>query len=305
MKVQHALVREGRGGPGGGARVHPAQPPARLPGVRQGRRVPAAGPDVPLRAGQDALPRSTSAPTRSRSPISPSIVLDRERCILCYRCTRFSQDVAQDEQLIARERGAAVGHRDVRGAALPRRFSGNVIELCPVGALTSTTYRFKARPWEIDNMPSVCGMCPVGCNTWATVREGGVERVLSRNHPEVDEGWLCDRGRFAHDDLLAGDRYAQGLVRGPRGLEPVRAPRRLAETIARRLRHHATLHGARLDRRRGLGRAEQRGGLRLGRARARRRRRRARRQPASRRGRRLGRARRRTRRASPTSTAPT
>ena len=122
------------------------------------------------------------------------------------------------------------------------RFSGNVIELCPVGALTSTEYRFKARPWEINNIPSVCALCPTGCNTWTTVREGDVRRVLSRNHPEVDEGWLCDKGRFAHAHLHAGDRYLQGLVRGPRGLEPASAEQ-LAETIARRLRHHATLHG--------------------------------------------------------------
>ena len=117
-----------------------------------------------------------------------------------------------------------------------------MIELCPVGALTSTEYRFKARPWEITNIPSVCALCPTGCNTWATVREGGVRRVISRNHPGVDEGWLCDKGRFAHVHLHAGDRYLQGLVRGPRGLEPATAEQ-LAETIARRLRHHATLHG--------------------------------------------------------------
>ena len=76
-------------------------------------------------------------------------------------------------------------------------FSGNVVELCPVGALTSTTYRFRARPWEIQNVPTVCGLCPVGCNVWATTREGKVARMLSRNHPEIDEGWLCDKGRFA------------------------------------------------------------------------------------------------------------
>ena len=76
-------------------------------------------------------------------------------------------------------------------------FSGNVIELCPVGALTSTQYRFEGRPWEIQNVPTVCGLCPVGCNIAATTREGKVKRILSRNHPEVDEGWLCDKGRFA------------------------------------------------------------------------------------------------------------
>ena len=126
--------------------------------------------------------------------ISPLIALDRERCILCYRCTRFSQDVAQDEQLVARERGASSVIATFEDEPYRGRFSGNVIELCPVGALTSTVYRFKARPWEINDIPSVCGMCAVGCNIWGTVREGGVQRVLSRNHPEVDEGWLCDRG---------------------------------------------------------------------------------------------------------------
>jgi NADH dehydrogenase/NADH:ubiquinone oxidoreductase subunit G len=90
-------------------------------------------------------------------------------------------------------------------------FSGNVIELCPVGALTSTQYRFEARPWEIQNVPTVCGHCPVGCNVSATVREGKVKRILSRNHPEVDEGWLCDKGRFAFDHLHADDRIEDPL----------------------------------------------------------------------------------------------
>ena len=174
--------------------------------------------------------------------ISPLIALDRERCILCYRCTRFSQDVAEDEQLVARERGAGSVIATFEEQPYRGRFSGNVIELCPVGALTSTEYRFKARPWEITDVPSVCALCPTGCNLWATVREGDVRRVISRNHPDVDEGWLCDKGRFAHVHLRAGDRYLQGLVRGPRGLEPA-TPEQLAETIARRLRHHASLHG--------------------------------------------------------------
>jgi NADH-quinone oxidoreductase subunit G len=101
-------------------------------------------------------------------------------------------------------------------------FSGNVIELCPVGALTSTQYRFEARPWEIQNVPTVCGLCPVGCNVAATTREGKVKRILSRNHPEVDEGWLCDKGRFAFSHLYAGDRIADPLRRVRRsGLEEI------------------------------------------------------------------------------------
>jgi NADH-quinone oxidoreductase subunit G len=141
-------------------------------------------------------------------PISPTIALDRERCILCYRCTRFSSDVAEDSQLIARDRGSQSVIATFEDEPYSAPFSGNVIELCPVGALTSTQYRFEARPWEIQDVPTVCGMCPVGCNVDATTREGKVKRVVSRNHPEVDEGWLCDKGRFGFSHLRAGDRAA-------------------------------------------------------------------------------------------------
>ncbi len=146
-------------------------------------------------------------------PISPLIALDRERCILCYRCTRFSEDVAEDGQLIARNRGAQSMIATFEDEPYRAPFSGNVIELCPVGALTSTQYRFEARPWEIQNVPSVCGLCPVGCNISVTTREGKVKRVLSRNHPEIDEGWLCDKGRFAFPHLQASDRISDPLKR--------------------------------------------------------------------------------------------
>jgi NADH-quinone oxidoreductase subunit G len=146
-------------------------------------------------------------------PISPAIALDRERCILCYRCTRFSESVAEDGQLVALNRGAQSVIATFEDEPYLAPFSGNVIELCPVGALTSTQYRFEARPWEIQNVPTVCGMCPVGCNIQATTREGKVKRILSRNHPEVDEGWLCDKGRFAFTHLRARDRMADPLRR--------------------------------------------------------------------------------------------
>ena len=134
-------------------------------------------------------------------PISPLIALDRERCILCYRCTRFSESVAEDGQLVAINRGAQSVIATFEDEPYKGHFSGNVTEICPVGALTSTQYRFEARPWEIQNVPTVCGLCPVGCNISATTREGKVKRILSRNHPEIDEGWLCDKGRFAYAHL--------------------------------------------------------------------------------------------------------
>ena len=155
-------------------------------------------------------------------PISPTIALDRERCILCYRCTRFSEGVSEDGQLIAENRGAASVIATFQDEPYRAPFSGNIIELCPVGALTSTQYRFEARPWEIQNVPTVCGMCPVGCNVHATTREGKVKRILSRNHPEVDQGWLCDKGRFAYAHVRAADRITDPLQRvGPRRYEEI------------------------------------------------------------------------------------
>ena len=155
-------------------------------------------------------------------PISPLIALDRERCILCYRCTRFSEEVAEDGQLVAINRGSQSVIATFEDEPYRGMFSGNVTELCPVGALTSTQYRFEARPWEIQNVPTVCGLCPVGCNISATTREGKVKRILSRNHPEVDEGWLCDKGRFAYAHLHARDRITAPVVKaGPRRFEQI------------------------------------------------------------------------------------
>jgi NADH-quinone oxidoreductase subunit G len=155
-------------------------------------------------------------------PISPLIALDRERCILCYRCTRFSESVAEDGQLVAVNRGASSVIATFEDEPYRGHFSGNVTEICPVGALTSTTYRFEARPWEIQRVPTVCGLCPVGCNVSATTREGKVKRIQSRNHPEIDEGWICDKGRYAHSHLDARDRITTPLRKaGPRRFEPL------------------------------------------------------------------------------------
>ena len=179
--------------------------------------------DLTFRYGPGATRMHFSKRTLDKPiPISPLIALDRERCILCYRCTRFSESVAEDGQLVSLERGANSFIATFEDEPYRGHFSGNVVELCPVGALTSTAYRFKARPWEIQNVPTVCGECPVGCNTWVSTREGKVVRVLSRNHPEVDEGWICDKGRFAHGYLDDEDRIDEPLRRVRRhGFEPV------------------------------------------------------------------------------------
>jgi len=178
--------------------------------------------DLTFRYGPGATRMTFSKLTFDKPvPISPLIALDRERCILCYRCTRFSEEVAEDGQLIARNRGAATEIATFEDEPYRAPFSGNVIELCPVGALTSTLYRFEGRPWDIQNVPSVCTGCAVGCNVSVTVREGKVRRILSRNHPEIDRGWLCDKGRFTYPHLRAEDRITVPLRRGPKGLAEI------------------------------------------------------------------------------------
>jgi NADH-quinone oxidoreductase subunit G len=146
-------------------------------------------------------------------PISPTISLDRERCILCYRCTRFSEGVSEDGQLVAENRGSQTLIATFEDEPYTGAFTGNVTELCPVGALLPTQSRFLIRPWELQAVPSVCGMCPVGCNVSVETREGKVRRIHSRNHPEVDQGWLCDKGRFVYSHIYAQDRIVDPMRR--------------------------------------------------------------------------------------------
>jgi NADH-quinone oxidoreductase subunit G len=157
--------------------------------------------------------RFTDPKRHFRKPVelSPLVAIDRERCILCYRCVRFSQEVSEDEQLQLLERGdrTFVGTFDDRPYVAP--FHGNITDLCPVGALTNYTYRFRARPWDIEQAGSVCTLCPSQCNVSFTVRDEQVKRVVARDNPEVDDGWLCDRGRYGFEMFDAAER-----VRGPR-----------------------------------------------------------------------------------------
>ena len=160
--------------------------------------------------------------------LSPLIAIDRERCILCYRCVRFSQEVSEDYQLILHERGAHsyVGTFDAHPYVAP--FSGNIIELCPVGALTSRPYRFRARPWDIEGAGTVCTLCPSQCNVELTVRDERVLRVLGRDHAGVDDGWLCDKGRFAYQSVHSEERIVEPLVRDGDELRPASWERALS-----------------------------------------------------------------------------
>jgi NADH-quinone oxidoreductase subunit G len=161
--------------------------------------------------------------------LSPLIAIDRERCILCYRCVRFAQEISEDYQLILLERGehSFVGTFDGHPYVAP--FSGNIIELCPVGALTSRPYRFRARPWEIEGAGTLCTLCPAQCNVTLTVRDERVLRVLARQHDDVDDGWLCDKGRFSYQAVHADERVTAPMIRDGGDLREVSWERALTE----------------------------------------------------------------------------
>ncbi len=146
--------------------------------------------------------------------LSPLVALDRERCIACFRCVRFSQDVAEDGHLTFQERGDHIEIATASGDPYEGRFTGNTIDLCPVGALTSNPYRFVSRPWEITNTPSVCAGCAMGCNIEITTRDNEVKRLTGRPEPNmaVEEGWICDRGRWGYPALRGDDRLPGAVL---------------------------------------------------------------------------------------------
>ncbi|ORT59756.1 NADH-quinone oxidoreductase subunit G [Streptomyces sp. CB03238] len=169
-------------------------------------------------------------------PISTQVLLDRERCVLCARCTRFSNQVAGDPMIELLERGALQQVGTGEGDPFESYFSGNTIQICPVGALTSAAYRFRSRPFDLVSSPSVCEHCAGGCATRTDHRRGKVMRRLAMNDPEVNEEWLCDKGRFAFRYAQQRDRLTTPLVRSSETgeLEPASWPEAL-EAAARGL----------------------------------------------------------------------
>lgn len=171
------------------------------------------------------------------------IVLDEERCILCRRCTRFDNEITQEQHLVIAERAHENIVTTADGKPFNSYFSGNVIDLCPVGALTSDLYRFKARPWDLARTSSVCTGCSVGCATQLDFRFGRLLRVRPGDNPDTDGGWLCDRGHFNYQ--FVGDekaRIRQPLIRKDGRLVPTTWDEALSE-IALRIRTARRDHG--------------------------------------------------------------
>ncbi len=153
--------------------------------------------------------------------LGPFLVLDQERCILCQRCVRYENEILGERNLVLRERGDRTVIHTGQGEPYDGYFSGNNTELCPVGALTSRTYRFKARPWDVQPVPTVCQGCSLGCNVTAQRRNENLVRLLARDNPALDGGWLCDRGRYGFGHTASPERLDQPLVRRDGELRPV------------------------------------------------------------------------------------
>lgn len=160
-------------------------------------------------------------------PLGELIWLDRERCIQCARCIRFQNEIAGDAVLGFDERGRSTQIVSISDPPFDSIFSGNTTDICPVGALTTEDFRFGARPWELQAHASICTQCPVGCNTTLNTRReakaGGrivVKRVMPRQNEEVNEIWLCDKGRFAYHYTEGKNRLSKPMIRQDGKLTP-------------------------------------------------------------------------------------
>jgi NADH-quinone oxidoreductase subunit G len=164
-----------------------------------------------------ARPTSDVVDPKSRKPkavdLGPTIVLDEERCVVCQRCVRFDDIIADERQLVVKDRGAGDIIATATEYPYSHNFTGNVTELCPVGALTSKTYRFKSRPWDLNRTKTTCTQCPVGCGMFADVRYGTLLRTMSIEDDTVSDGWLCDRGRYNIGFYDSPERVLQPLYK--------------------------------------------------------------------------------------------
>jgi NADH-quinone oxidoreductase subunit G len=150
-------------------------------------------------------------------PISDLVLLDRERCILCDRCTRFSKEVSGDPLIHFINRGNRTEVNTFPDDPYASYFSGNVVQICPVGALTSSTYRFAARPWDLDQVESTCTSCSVGCRVVVQSSGDRITRYQGVDSDPVNWGWLCDKGRFDHEGVASPDRLTSPQVRRSKG----------------------------------------------------------------------------------------
>jgi NADH-quinone oxidoreductase subunit G len=178
--------------------------------------------------------RFTEAKRTFAKPIalSSEVLLDRERCVSCARCTRFAEQIAGDPLIELLERGPEQQVGTADGVPFDSYFSGNTVQICPVGALTSAAYRFRSRPFDLVSTPSVCEHCASGCRQRTDHRRGVVSRRLAGDDPQVNEEWNCDKGRWAFTYATQPDRLVTPLVREDGVLRPASWPEAIGAAAA-------------------------------------------------------------------------
>ena len=169
---------------------------------------------------------------RKALPLSEKIELDQERCILCWRCVRYYDEVTGEKEIVLQERGVNTVVATFNDEPLESEFQGNLPEVCPVGALTHRQYRFRARPWDLQRTASVCPECSYGCNINVDTRSNEVVRFASRDNPAVDDMWLCDRGRYSATSWNGGARIRAPRLRQGRSVNEVTYDEALDQAVA-------------------------------------------------------------------------
>jgi len=177
-------------------------------------------------------------------PLSDKIELDQERCILCWRCVRYYDEITGEKELVLQQRGVHTAIATFNEQPLQSDFQGNLPEVCPVGALTHRQYRFKARPWDLQRTKSVCPECSYGCNVNMDTRDFEVKRFASRDNPFVEDMWLCDRGRYSATSWNETTRVRRAVVRHKSGDTREVQPSEAVSIGAERLRKIVDEHGA-------------------------------------------------------------
>ncbi len=174
--------------------------------------------------------------------LSDKIELDQERCILCWRCTRYYDEITGEKELVLVRRGIDTVIDSFNGEPLTSDFQGNLPEVCPVGALTHRQYRFQARPWDLQRTKGICPECSYGCNINIDARDFEIKRFASRDNPQVEDMWLCDRGRYSVEKWSHGSRVRHPLIRAGGEVREVGVDEAVAEA-ARQLGEVLRLHG--------------------------------------------------------------
>jgi len=177
-------------------------------------------------------------------PLSDRIELDQERCILCWRCVRYYDEITGEKELVLQQRGVNTAIATFNSEPLRSDFQGNLPEICPVGALTHVQYRFKARPWDLTRTKSVCPECSYGCNVNMDSRDFEMKRFASRDNPFVDDMWLCDRGRYSAPTWNDTTRVRRAVIRHKSGDTREVQPAEAVTAAADRLKKIIDEHGA-------------------------------------------------------------